>query len=193
VRIVRLATVAGCPLRQTRLELGSPKRRPAKAVRSPTRHVITCTSRRRLGASARILAVRFDGRISRSLAARSTSDGFPANPSFLRGSFFRTPKLPFHDKGPIECAGELRRKSGDSGVSRLAARVDPDEDHPPRALLRHRSSGSSGGKGKRMSFSPSKCNSTSPRASRRNGSDGKSPTSSGHGLRPGPNRGGCSR
>ncbi len=57
-----------------------PQRRPSTAVRFPTRRVITCTSRRRLGATARISRWNCPREISRSLAARSTSDGFPANP-----------------------------------------------------------------------------------------------------------------
>jgi|HubBroStandDraft_6_1064221.scaffolds.fasta_scaffold23986_1 hypothetical protein len=52
-----------------------PKHRPANPVRSPTRRVLPRTPRRRLGASARI---------SRSLAARSATDGFPANSNLIR-------------------------------------------------------------------------------------------------------------
>jgi len=57
-------------------QCSSPRLRPAKAVRSPTRRVIACTPRRRLGTSAGILAKSFPVRKSLPPAPRGRTIGF---------------------------------------------------------------------------------------------------------------------
>ena len=77
-------------LRQARLGRSRPKRRPAPTVRSPTRRVITCTSRRRLGASARIS----HGKLHGALRHGPPRTDSPPTQFIFEGRVFRSPKFP---------------------------------------------------------------------------------------------------
>ena len=79
----------------------SPKRRPAKAVRSPTRRVITCTSRRRLGASARTSRRIVHGKFHGGLRHGPLRTDFPPTQLFFEGnsSALQNPQLKGTDRG----------------------------------------------------------------------------------------------
>jgi hypothetical protein len=99
-----LMTRSEAPDPSPHTQCSSPKRRPAKAVRSPTRRVITCTSRRRLGASARIspgysqrdFTAKFHGALRHGPPRKD----FPPPHFSFEGQFFRTRKHPI-GKGPL--------------------------------------------------------------------------------------------
>ena len=93
------------PQTQTPQTQCSPNRRPAKAVRSPTRRVIPCTSRRDSGRPQEFPDRPREN--SRSLAARSTSDGFPANSILLRRQILPHFRNPPTARGRSRCAYEL--------------------------------------------------------------------------------------
>jgi hypothetical protein len=83
-----------------------PSARPAKAVRSPTRRVITCTSRRRLGASARISNRIADGKFHGALR-HGPLGRISRQPIFLRRQICPHSEMPqtARDQSPCARAG----------------------------------------------------------------------------------------